>query len=110
MQFFKLGQILELGDGWSTKLGRQVLSYDDQRILGGLDWAQQGRNHDAALLKYKKNKFALDFALAFNQDYSNPTGFISSGTAYDTTGFFSYKTMQMLHLTQGWDNFLEVYY
>ena len=96
---------LDLGSGWSTKLGRQVLSYDDQRILGGLDWAQQGRNHDAALLKYKKNKFALDFALAFNQDYSNPTGFISSGTEYATTGFFSYKTMQMLHLSQGWDNF-----
>ncbi|WP_405610804.1 alginate export family protein [Polaribacter sp. Asnod1-A03] len=96
---------LDLGEGWSTKLGRQVFAYDDQRILGGLDWAQQGRNHDAALLKYKKNKFALDFALAFNQDYSNPTGFISTGTEYATTGFFSYKTMQMLHLSQGWDSF-----
>ncbi|MCG1035202.1 alginate export family protein [Polaribacter sargassicola] len=96
---------LGLGNGWSTKLGRQVFAYDDQRILGGLDWAQQGRNHDAALLKYKKNKFALDFALAFNQDYSNPTGFISTGTEYATTGFFSYKTMQMLHLSQGWDSF-----
>ena len=31
-----------LGKGWSTKLGRQVLSYDDQRIFGGLDWAQLG--------------------------------------------------------------------
>jgi hypothetical protein len=95
---------LDLGAGWATKIGRQVLSYDDQRILGGLDWAQQGRNHDAALIKYKKNKFALDFALAFNQDYSDPTGFQSVGTEYTTTGFFSYKTMQMLHLSQGWDN------
>ena len=94
---------LQLGSGWSTKIGRQVLSYDDQRILGGLDWAQQGRNHDAALIKYKKNKFALDLALAYNQDYSHPTGFISSGTAYNTTGFFSYKTMQMLHAKQKWE-------
>ncbi|MCK8524342.1 alginate export family protein, partial [Aquimarina sp. D1M17] len=40
----------KFGSGWSTKLGRQALSYDDQRIFGGLDWAMQGRFHDAALL------------------------------------------------------------
>ncbi|ULC60412.1 alginate export family protein [Flaviramulus sp. BrNp1-15] len=96
---------LNLGSGWSTKLGRQVLSYDDQRILGGLDWAQQGRNHDAALIKYKKDKFVLDLAFAFNQDYSNPTGFVSVGNQYNTSGFFSYKTMQMAHLSQAWGNF-----
>tara|TARA_R110002050_G_scaffold261556_1_gene401746 strand:- start:289244 stop:290494 length:1251 start_codon:yes stop_codon:yes gene_type:complete len=96
---------LTLGEGFSTKLGRQVISYDDQRIFGGLDWAQQGRNHDAALLKYKKGKFMFDLGLAFNQDYSNPTGFQSVGTAYGTTGFFSYKTMQYLYLKQAWENF-----
>ena len=94
---------IKLGDYTSTKIGRQALVYDDQRILGGLDWAQQGRNHDAALIKYKKDNFMLDVALAFNQDYSNPTGFISSGTAYNTTGFFSYKTMQMLYMKKKWD-------
>jgi hypothetical protein len=96
---------LQLGSGWSTKIGRQVLSYDDQRILGGLDWAQQARNHDAGLIKYKKDKFALDIALAWNQDYNNPTGFISQGNAYNTSGFFSYKTMQMVHASNTWENF-----
>lgn len=95
---------LNLGTGLTTKLGRQVISYDDQRIFGGLDWAQQGRNHDAALLSYKKEKFMVDFGLAFNQDFSNPTGFQSIGTAYNTTGFFSYKTMQYLYLKQQWNN------
>jgi hypothetical protein len=94
---------IKLGKNTTTKIGRQVLSYDDQRILGGLDWAQQGRNHDAALIKYKKDNFMLDVALAFNQDYSNPTGFVSAGTAYNTTGFFSYKTMQMLYMKQKWE-------
>ena len=94
---------IKLGENISTKIGRQVLSYDDQRILGGLDWAQQGRNHDAALIKYKKDNFILDVALAFNQDYSHPTGFVSAGTAYNTTGFFSYKTMQMLYMKQKWE-------
>jgi hypothetical protein len=94
---------LKLSDGWSTKLGRQVLSYDDQRILGGLDWAQQGRNHDAALISHKKGTFQFDAALAFNQDFNDPTGFQSIGNTYNTTGFFSYKTMQFLYLKKQWE-------
>jgi len=96
---------ISLGKGWSTKLGRQVLSYDDQRIFGGLDWAQQARNHDAGLLKYKKEKFMMDIGLAFSQDFDNPTGFQSVGTAYNTSGFFTYKTMQYAYLKQQWNNF-----
>tara|TARA_R110000765_G_scaffold36902_7_gene82108 strand:- start:10589 stop:11872 length:1284 start_codon:yes stop_codon:yes gene_type:complete len=94
---------INFGKGWSTKLGRQVISYDDQRIFGGLDWAQQGRNHDAGLLKYKKEKFMLDVGLAFSQDFDNPAGFQSVGTAYNTTGFFTYKTMQYLYAKQQWN-------
>ncbi|WP_340200642.1 alginate export family protein [Ascidiimonas sp. W6] len=96
---------LNFGSGWSTKLGRQVLSYDDQRILGGLDWAQQGRNHDAALIKYSKDKFILDFAFAFNQDFPNVGGFQSEGNTFNTTGLFTYKTMQMIYAKQKWTNF-----
>lgn len=95
---------INLGSGFSTKLGRQTISYDDQRILGGLDWAQQGRNHDAALIRYNKDKFMLDFGLAFNQDFDNAGGFQSVETTYNTTGFFSYKTMQYLYLKQAWEN------
>lgn len=100
---------IKLSEGFSTKLGRQTLVYDDQRILGSVGWAQQARNHDAALLRYNKGKFMMDVALAFNQDFSsttgNPSGFQSVGTAYNTTGFFSYKTMQYLYLKQKWDGF-----
>ncbi|MBU2995832.1 alginate export family protein [Cellulophaga baltica] len=96
---------IKLGEGFSTKLGRQVISYDDQRIFGGLNWAQQGRNHDAALLKYKKGKFLFDLGLAFNQDFDNPAGFQSVGTEYTTTGFFSYKAMQYIYMKQSWDAF-----
>ncbi|SDE74247.1 alginate export family protein [Cellulophaga baltica] len=96
---------LTLGEGFSTKIGRQTLDYDDQRILGSVGWAQQARNHDAALLKYKKNKFLLDVGLAFNQDKADLSGFSSVGTAYSTTGFFSYKTMQYAYLKQSWDAF-----
>lgn len=101
---FEAWAAINLGEGFSTKLGRQSISYDDQRIFGGLDWAQQGRNHDAAILKYGKENFQLDLGLAFNQDFDNPTGFQSVGTTYNTMGFFSYKTMQYLYLKQKWSN------
>jgi hypothetical protein len=50
----------------SLRAGRQELAYDDARILGNVDWAQQGRAHDMALLKYEGN-FKLHFGTAFNQ-------------------------------------------
>ncbi|MDR7129818.1 hypothetical protein J2X69_002164 [Algoriphagus sp. 4150] len=85
-------------EDWALKLGRQTISYDDQRILGEVDWAMQGRFHDAAMIQYSKNKFKLDLAFAFNQEAQN-----AFGTDYTITGAFSYKTMQMAHLTKAWD-------
>ncbi|RIA09933.1 alginate export protein [Flavobacteriaceae bacterium MAR_2010_72] len=93
---------IKLGSGWSTKIGRQTIDYDDQRILGSVGWAQQARNHDAALIKYNKDNFMMDVALAFNQDKADLSGFSSVGTAYATTGFFSYKTMQYVYLKNTW--------
>ena len=96
---------INIGKGWSTKIGRQTIDYDDQRILGSVGWAQQARNHDVAIVKYKKDNFLLDIGLAFNQDKSNISGFSSVGTDYTTAGFFSYKAMQYLYLKQNWGGF-----
>jgi len=89
---------LQLGTHWSTKLGRQVISYDDQRIFGGLDWAMQGRFHDAALLKYKKERTQLDLGFAFSQQ-----GESILGTTYNIPGFFTYKSMQFVYFKQSWE-------
>jgi len=102
---FQAWASVKLGKNFATKFGRQVLSYDDQRIMGGLDWAQQGRNHDAILLKYNKDKFLFDIGFAFNQDYDNISGFQSAGNTYYTKGFFSYKTMQYGHFKKSWEHF-----
>ena len=59
---------LKLADAWSFKLGRQPLSYDDQRILGGLGWAQQARTHDVGIIKHSKNGFSFDCLL-----YTSPS-------------------------------------
>ncbi|MEO0337810.1 MAG: alginate export family protein [Bacteroidota bacterium] len=63
-----------LSDKFSIKAGRQMISYDNQRFLGGLEWAQQGRRHDALLFIYedKEAKSKLHLGLAYNSDDDVP--------------------------------------
>ncbi|GAB3318983.1 hypothetical protein GCM10027299_11140 [Larkinella ripae] len=63
----------------SLKIGRQELVYDDVRLLGNLDWLQQGRRFDAALLKAQHHGWALDLGVGFNQ---NTDAFGVVGTGY----------------------------
>jgi len=50
----------------SVKLGRQELVYDDHRLLGNVNWAQQARSHDAAVLKWHRNGWQADVGAAYN--------------------------------------------
>ena len=63
----------------SLKIGRQELVYDDVRLLGNLDWLQQGRRFDAVLLKAQHKGWALDIGGGFNQ---NNDAFGTNGTYY----------------------------
>lgn len=63
-----------LGPSIQLKAGRQVFSYDDERILGALDWNNAGRKHDAVLLRYEKGRLKTDIAAAYNQNTENVTG------------------------------------
>lgn len=82
----------------AIKLGRQTLSYDDQRILGGANWAQQARTHDAAVFKYSKDGLKADLGLAFNQNGQRLVGTPLNGRN-------TYKSLQYLWLNKDWDNF-----
>lgn len=66
-------------DNLALKVGRQEMIYDDSRLLGNLDWLQQGRRFDAALLKALKNGWQFDLGAGFNQ---NSDAFGRAGTAY----------------------------
>jgi hypothetical protein len=86
---------------FSLKLGRQELVYDDVRLLGNLDWAQQARRHDAALLKFNSGKWMLHAGFAFNQNKElasstiyNPT---TPGYAGNTNAGAMYKSLQFLY-------------
>lgn len=86
----------------SLKIGRQELVYDDQRLLGNLDWLQQGRRHDAALLKYEAKGYSFHLAAAFNQNRELQSGTIYNNTppgnyAATTNGGSMYKSMAFLY-------------
>ena len=61
-------------DYLGLKIGRQEISYDDQRLLGNLDWLQQGRRHDAAILKLIHKGYQVDLGAAYNQNAETKEG------------------------------------
>lgn len=99
---------LKLNPQWALKLGRQELVYDNARILGNVDWAQQGRSHDLALLKWKgdgNSQFHAGFA--FNQDSERRVNTIYTVNSYKTMQFlwYNYRTantgLSLLFLNNG---------
>jgi hypothetical protein len=83
------GQV-NFSDKVALKVGRQELSYDDQRILGAVDWAQQARRHDAALVKLKfQDECNLHIGLAYNAMMESNFKFPYS--------INNYKALQFVH-------------
>ena len=77
----------EFSPEWKTRIGRQVIAYDNQRILGEIDWSQQGQSHDAALITFHPKKHQLDLGIALN---ANAENLLAPKTPYTT----NYKSMQ----------------
>jgi len=88
---------VKISDQFDLKVGRQELVYDDSRIMGNVDWAQQGRSHDLLLLKFENNSFKWHTGLAYNQDKQQLS-----------TNYYSvesnYKTMQFIWLHKDFEN------
>lgn len=82
-----------------TIVGRQIITYDDERIFGAADWTNSARAHDALTLYLKGKKYEIRSNLALNQNYktfynnnvNNPTG-----NLYDNTDAQGYKNLQNL--------------
>jgi hypothetical protein len=85
-------------ESFSLKAGRQEIVYDDARIFGNVDWAQQGRSHDAAILRWKNDKIWVDAGFAWNQNKQN-----LYGTDYTIAN--NYKTIQYLWLHKNINSF-----
>ena len=81
--------LLKHNNGLFAKLGRQCLSYDDERIIGDNDWAMAASSHDVLKFGYEGKRHQAHFILAFNQNNENVNG----GTYY-IDGAQPYKSMQ----------------
>ena len=95
---------------WSARLGRQVISYDNQRIFGEIDWLQQGQSHDAALVTYKHKKSQLDLAVAYNANSESDLATPYIVQNYKAMQYAWYHTelgkinMSLLFLNTGYEN------
>ncbi|WP_422362154.1 alginate export family protein [Reichenbachiella sp.] len=102
-----------MSDNFSLKFGRQMISYDNQRMFGGLEWAMQGLRHDALLLMYEDTLgLKVHAGVAFNQNPATGaepvrlTGtyypsFTGNGP-YHPTG--NYKHMEYAYLNKKYEN------
>ena len=87
------------------KVGRQELLYDDSRLLGNLDWLQQARRHDAALIKFEHKGWTVHLGGAYNQNAERKSNTIYNGIPVGytagTNGMSAlYKSMQFLYVAK----------
>jgi hypothetical protein len=88
---------------YSVQIGRQAMDYDNARFLGDLDWAQQGRSHDALLFtkKHADRNCQLDVAFAYNQRIPFEPGRLEGNEYF---GVNNYKTMIFGHWSRKFED------
>ncbi|MBR1416031.1 MAG: alginate export family protein [Prevotella sp.] len=85
---------MTFADNYFVQLGRMQLAYDDERLLGTLDWNVNGNWHDALRMGYKDYHNQLHLILAMNQTAENNRGDYYSMAV--TTVHMPYKNLQAL--------------
>ena len=78
----------EISDDFALKAGRQILSYDNERIFGSQHWTLTGRSHDALLVEISPgDKHMIHAGIALNNSRESLSREVYSG---------NYKSMQYL--------------
>lgn len=91
-------------NGVFAQIGRQSLIYDDERILGALDWNQAGRWHDALKLGYENYNHTAHLIFAYNQTSGIPrtgTFYYNGGQPYKfmQSGYYMYNNKENFSLS-----------
>lgn len=88
LTMYEANLTFKFSDKLQTTLGRQVLQYDDGRILTGGNWSNTATAHDVALVKYQDGGLKLHGALAYNNNsLSNTDNGYNTVTKYRYMGF-----------------------
>ncbi len=80
---------LKIAELISLKIGRQIFSYDDQRILSKRNWNDYQVTYDAILTEYKIDKHRLHLGLSYNSD--NKTVLSYPSVKFKTLDFLHYQ-------------------
>ncbi len=92
---------MQLFEGWvepyitknlSVRIGRQILSFDNQSLFAERDWNPFGFTHDAANLRFYNEKINSDLTVGFNQK-SNDTIF---GNNYTNTNLYKFLSVSFI--------------
>ena len=89
---------IKLSENMRTKIGRQTISLDDDRIFGTFDWHPAGRSHDALNISWKKQNTEVQTYFAFNQNY-NTIGNVNNpaGQYFSPENAQLYQHLQMIY-------------
>lgn len=99
-----------VSDKVSFQFGRQEIDYDDSRIFGNVEWAQQARSHDALVMHWNiSEKSKMDVGFAYNADnqsniyqqYSNAAGYKAFQYAWYHTNINNGLGLSVLALNTG---------
>ncbi|REL26762.1 hypothetical protein DXX93_09370 [Thalassotalea euphylliae] len=101
--------------GFTAKVGRQVITLDNHRFVGHVGWRQDRQTFDAASFNYKADKFEATYAylnqrnriFAENRDLDSKDHLlnVSYKTPYGKLTGYSY----LLEVDEGVDNSLDTY-
>lgn len=93
-------QIGDIKKGMSATIGRQFLSYGDQRLVGPLEWLNQARTFDAVKLRYASSKWQLDLftssPVVFNTTQLNKSQFFDTEEPSQTLFSGAYLATQLI--------------
>ena len=89
---------IKLSENMRTKIGRQMIALDDDRIFGTFDWHPAGRSHDALNISWKKQNTEVQTYFAFNQNY-NTIGNVNNpaGEYFSPENAQPYQHLQMIY-------------
>lgn len=75
------------------KIGRQALTFDDNRLFSSPAWSNSGTSHDVALLKYQSDDIKAHLGYAYNNNVA-----ISSETYYQPVS--KYRSLAFIWLSK----------
>lgn len=88
----------QFSDKFAMKLGRQIISYDNERLIGTLDWMMQGRSFDALKAIFIINPNSkIEAVITYNNDDNDANDLPEKEIYSISEGGEINKSMQIIH-------------